>query len=153
MDEPLAGAVSGAGNRHGRGFHGSISGGLLEGTAPRQLPAWHLVGGVDPLDEGELTGSEPEDEYPVLLADWIQTDGLKCLKIKLRGNDAGWDFARVVKIGQIALEHGVDWLTTDFNCTVTEPAYVNAILDRLCVEHPHLRHVACGAAVSLRAGA
>ena len=119
-------------------FTGQYPEDYFEGTAPHQLPAWHLVGGVDPLDEGELTGSEPEDEYPVLLADWIQTDGLKCLKIKLRGNDADWDFARVVKIGQIALEHGVDWLTTDFNCTVTEPAYVNAILDRLCVEHPRI---------------
>ena len=103
-----------------------------------QLPAWHLVGGVDPLDESELTGNEPDDGHPVLLADWIKTDGLKCLKIKLRGNDAEWDYARVLKVGAIALEHGVDWLTTDFNCTVTEPAYVNEILDRLCAEHPRI---------------
>ena len=105
---------------------------------PAQLPAWHLVGGVDPLDESELTGSEPNDGYPVLLADWIKTDGLKCLKIKLRGNDAEWDYARVVKVGGIAVAHGVDWLTTDFNCTVTEPSYVNEILDRLCAEEPRL---------------
>jgi L-alanine-DL-glutamate epimerase-like enolase superfamily enzyme len=105
---------------------------------PAQLPAWHLVGGVDPLDESELTGSEPDDGHPVLLADWIKTDGLKCLKIKLRGNDAEWDYARVAKVGAIALEHGVDWLTTDFNCTVTEPGYVNDILDRLCAEYPRI---------------
>lgn len=104
----------------------------------RKLPAWHLVGGVDPLDEEELTGNEPQDEYPVLLADWIRADGLKCLKIKLRGNDAEWDYARVAKVGAIALEHGVDWLTTDFNCTVTEPAYVNGILDRLCAKYPRV---------------
>jgi hypothetical protein len=30
----------------------------------------------------------------------------------------------------------VDWLTTDFNCTVTDPEYVNEILDRLVVEQP-----------------
>ena len=41
---------------------------------PKQLPAWHLVGGVDPLDEGELTGNEPDDEYPVLLEDWIRSE-------------------------------------------------------------------------------
>jgi L-alanine-DL-glutamate epimerase-like enolase superfamily enzyme len=105
---------------------------------PTQLPAWHLVGGVDPLDESELSGNEPEDKYPVLLADWIQTDGLKCLKIKLRGNDAQWDYERVVKVGNIAVEQGVDWLTTDFNCMVTEPEYVNEILDRLCLKHPRL---------------
>jgi L-alanine-DL-glutamate epimerase-like enolase superfamily enzyme len=105
---------------------------------PAQLPAWHLVGGVDPLDESELTGSEPDDDYPVLLADWIKTDGLQCLKIKLRGNDAAWDYARVVKVGGIAVANGVDWLTTDFNCTVMEPSYVNEILDQLCAEQPRL---------------
>ncbi len=102
------------------------------------LPAWHLVGGVDPLEAADLTGSEPEDGYPVLLADWIQTDGLRCLKIKLRGTDAGWDFDRIRRIGRIALAHAVDWLTADFNCTVHDPAYVNAILDRLRDEEPRL---------------
>jgi L-alanine-DL-glutamate epimerase-like enolase superfamily enzyme len=29
----------------------------------------------------------------------------------------------------------VDWLTTDFNCTVTDPAYVNRILDQLLHQH------------------
>ena len=108
---------------------------------PAQLAAWHLVGGVDPLDAGELTGDEPEDEHPVLLADWIKTDGLKCLKIKLRGNDAAWDYARVAKVGGIALEHDVEWLTADFNCMVKEPSYVNEILDRLLAEQPRLHEM------------
>jgi len=103
-----------------------------------RLPAWHLVGGLDPLAEEELTGSEPDDGYPVLLADWIKRDGLKCLKVKLRGNDAKWDYQRLVSVGRIAVENRVDWLTTDFNCTVTDPAYVNDILDRLVVEHPRI---------------
>ena len=105
---------------------------------PAQLRAWHLVGGVDPLDAAELTGREPDDGYPVLLADWIARDGLKCLKIKLRGTDAAWDYARTVKIGEIAIAGGVEWLTADFNCTVREPAYVNEILDRLRDEHPRI---------------
>ena len=67
---------------------------------------------------------------------WIRQDGLKCLKIKLRGNDGAWDYDRTVKIGRIAIENGVDWLTADFNCTVTDPAYVCDILDRLLIEHP-----------------
>lgn len=102
------------------------------------LRAWHLVGGLDPLDASELTGAEPDDGHPVVLADWIRRDGLRCLKIKLRGNDATWDYDRIVKVGRIAIEHDVDWLTTDFNCTVTEPVYVNAILDRLRDEHPRI---------------
>jgi L-alanine-DL-glutamate epimerase-like enolase superfamily enzyme len=102
------------------------------------IPAWHLIGGKDPIDPSELTGSEPSDGYPVLLRDWISRDGLKCLKVKLRGDDAAWDYDRLEKVGQIAIETQVDWLTADFNCTVQEPAYVNAILDRLMKEHPRV---------------
>ena len=100
------------------------------------IPAWHLIGGKDPIDPDELTGTEPDDGYPVLLRDWIRRDGLKCLKVKLRGDDFAWDYDRLVKVGQIAIDESVDWLTADFNCTVHEPAYVNAILDRLVQEHP-----------------
>ena len=67
-----------------------------------------------------------------------QKQKLNCLKIKLRGTDTEWDYARLVKVGEIAIEKGADWLTADFNCTVTEPAYVNDILDRLLVEHPRI---------------
>jgi L-alanine-DL-glutamate epimerase-like enolase superfamily enzyme len=103
-----------------------------------RLRAWHLVGGVDLLDPTELSGTEPQDGYPVLLPDWIRRDGLKCLKVKLRGNDAAWDFARLARVGEIAVAHGVEWLSADFNCTVTDPAYVNAMLDQLRDEHPRL---------------
>jgi len=105
---------------------------------PPSLAAWHLVGGKDLLDPSEAKGAEPDDGYPVFLPDWIDRDGLKCLKVKLRGNDAQWDYARLVQVGRIAVEHGAPWLTTDFNCTVTDPAYVNDILDRLVIEHPRL---------------
>lgn len=105
---------------------------------PDRLPAWHLVGGLDPLHPADLTGAEPDDGYPVLLRDWIARDGLTCLKIKLRGNDGAWDYARLVAVGRIAVETGVLWLTADFNCTVTDPAYVNDILDRLVIEHPRV---------------
>ena len=111
---------------------------FLVANPDKQLFAWHLVGGLDPVSEEELTGNEPDDGYPVLLSDWIRRDGLKCLKIKLRGNDAEWDYQRVVKIGELAIAENVFWLTTDFNCTVHEPNYVNAILDRLRDEHPRI---------------
>ncbi len=109
-------------------------------TLPRRdiLPAWHLVGGKDWIDPGERDGTEPNDGYPVLLRDWIRQDGLKCLKVKLCGNDSAWDYDRLVAVGQIALEEGVHWLSTDFNSTVQEPAYVNAILDRLLTAHPKI---------------
>ena len=108
-------------------------------AAPKQdVPVWHLVGGLDPLHEDELTGNEPDDGYPILLRDWIAEDGLRCLKIKLRGTDEGWDYDRLVDIGKISLETGVTDLSADFNCTVHETDYVNRILDRLQQAHPEV---------------
>jgi hypothetical protein len=53
----------------------------------------------------------PHDGYPVLLPGWIRQDGLQCLKVKLRGNDAAWDYERLVQVGEIGLEHEVLWLS------------------------------------------
>jgi len=119
-------------------FRGKYPEEFLVRQRPDRLQAWHLVGGLDPLEPSHLSGDEPEDGVPVLLADWIRQDGLRCLKVKLRGNDAEWDYRRVVAVGRIAVEHEVQWLSTDFNCTVTEPAYVNELLDRLRDEHARL---------------
>jgi L-alanine-DL-glutamate epimerase-like enolase superfamily enzyme len=118
------------------GFHGKFPADYLSLDPKPTLPVWHLVGGLDPLEANELTGDEPEDGYPVLLADWIDRDGLTCLKVKLRGNDAGWDYERLIRVGRIGLGKGVKWLSADFNCTVGEPAYVNEILDRLAKDEP-----------------
>lgn len=119
-------------------FHGKYPADFLNFPPAQRMPAWHLVGGKDLIDASELTGSEPNDGYPVLLADWIKRDGLTCLKVKLRGNDAAWDYDRLVKVGQIAIEHNVRWLTSDFNSTVSRPAYVTEILDRLVREQPRI---------------
>ncbi len=119
-------------------FHGRYPAEFLIEPRPNSLPAWHLVGGKDPIAESDLTGDEPNDGYPVLLRDWIKRDGLDCLKVKLRGDDPAWDYDRLVTVGRIAIEEGANWLTADFNCTVREPAYVNAILDRLIVDYPRI---------------
>ena len=128
--EPAAGAAV--------DFHGRYPTEFLERNPPRQLRAWHLVGGLDLLEPAELTGREPDDGHPVVLTDWIDRDGLKCLKVKLRGNDSAWDYSRLARVGDIALAKGVEWLSADFNCTVQEPEYVNDILDRLEVERPRI---------------
>ncbi|WP_435007626.1 enolase C-terminal domain-like protein [Tundrisphaera lichenicola] len=120
----------------GVSFEGRYPAEFLVQDPPTTLPAWHLVGGKDPIDPDELTGEEPKDGYPVLLRDWIKADGLTCLKVKLRGDDPDWDFDRLAKVGRIAREEGVEWLTADFNCTVTDPAYVVEILRRTASEHP-----------------
>jgi L-alanine-DL-glutamate epimerase-like enolase superfamily enzyme len=119
-------------------FAGRFPEEFLVNPAPAQLRAWHLVGGLDLLHPSELKGDEPKDGYPVLLGDWIDRDGLTCLKVKLRGNDWQWDYERLIRVGQLAVEKQADWLTADFNCTVTDPAYVNSLLDRLRDEEPRI---------------
>lgn len=103
---------------------------------PSRLPVWHLVGGKDPVSKDELTGDEPCDGYPVLLEDWIERDGIKCLKVKLRGDDMEWDYRRLVAVGRLAVARDVQWLSSDFNCMVRDPAYVCEILDRLLRDEP-----------------
>src|SRR6185503_5913381 len=119
-------------------FRGQYPSDYLLTSPSRRVRAWHLVGGLDLLDANELNGSEPQDGYPVTLREWIRRDGLKCLKIKLRGQDARWDYQRLVQVGQMAQEEGVEWLSADFNCTVTEPGYVNELLAQLRDEQPRL---------------
>ena len=119
-------------------FRGQYPSAFLSRESTQSLVAWHLVGGLDLLDDAERQGTEPDDGYPVVLEDWIRRDGLKCLKVKLRGNDAAWDYERLMRVGTIGARLGVDWLSADFNCTVTNPEYVNSILDRLRDEQPRL---------------
>lgn len=117
-------------------FRGKYPCDYLKEKAPNVLAVWHLVGGLDPLDAGEVNGCEAHDGEPVLLDEWIRRDGLRCLKVKLRGTDQEWDFQRLVRVSQIAERHGSYILSADFNCTVLDPEYVNEILDRLAVDHP-----------------
>jgi L-alanine-DL-glutamate epimerase-like enolase superfamily enzyme len=105
---------------------------------PDRVPAWHLVGGLDPLDPADIRPPSPNDGHPVALSQWIERDGLLCLKVKLRGNDAAWDYDRLVRVGRLGDRLGARWLSADFNCTVTDPAYVNTILDRLLAEQPKI---------------
>ncbi|MGC8737462.1 MAG: enolase C-terminal domain-like protein [Candidatus Hydrogenedens sp.] len=110
---------------------------FLKFPLPEKILAWHLVGGLDWIDEEEVT-KRITDNYPCSLRGWIRQDGLKCLKIKLRGNDSEWDYERIIRIGNVALEEDVWWLSVDFNCTVLDVRYVVDILDRLMREHPRI---------------
>jgi L-alanine-DL-glutamate epimerase-like enolase superfamily enzyme len=103
-----------------------------------QLPAWHLVGGLDPLTVADLTGTEPQDGHPVTLEQWIEHDGLTSLKVKLRGTDLAWDVNRLLRVGDLGIARGVRRFCADFNCTVHDPAYVLAALDAIAKARPDL---------------
>lgn len=139
LTRDLASYLTPAADRaHDISFRGYYPADFLRPRRRDTLMAWHLVGGLDPLEEDDLTGHEPDDGHPVILTRWMARDGLRALKIKLRGHDAVWDWHRLVRVGRLALAHDVLWLTADFNCTVTDPAYVTAILDRLRDEEPRI---------------
>ncbi|WP_038166457.1 enolase C-terminal domain-like protein [Verrucomicrobium sp. BvORR106] len=124
--------------KSGVSFKGRFVQDFLVRPAPTKLAVWHLVGGLDPLETADLTGSEPNDGHPVTLLDWIAQDGLTCLKVKLRGTDARWDYERLLRVGRLGLANGMRWMSADFNCTVAEPDYVNEILDRLLRDEPEI---------------
>jgi len=128
------------GEEHGKPFVGKYPADYFaEGAdAATSLVAWHLVGAKDILEPEGYDGPVVEDGYPFFLGDWIVQDGLTCLKVKLTGNDRDWDYTRLIDVGRIANEHGVLWLSADFNCTVEDPAYVCDILDQLLHEQPEI---------------
>ena len=108
---------------------------------PETLCVWHLVGGKDLLTQDELIGNEPDDGYPVTLEEWIKRDGIRALKVKLTGVDAKWDYERMVSVGKIALQYGCTAVSYDFNCMVTDPEYVNSLLDKLAEEYPEISRI------------
>lgn len=105
---------------------------------PRKMVAWHLIGAEDIVDRENYDGEVIQDGYPFFLDEWIERDGLKCLKVKLTGTDGQWDYHRLIEVGKVVRAYDVSWLTADFNCMVTDPAYVIDILDRLMIEYPDL---------------
>ncbi len=65
------------------------------------LYLYHLVGALDPLSSGELS-HRVNDGLPETLDEWIKTEGLTHLKVKLSGTDLDWDVGRMVEIDRIA---------------------------------------------------
>ncbi len=94
-----------------------------------RMPLYHLIGALDPLTPADVK-TPVGDGLPEHLAEWIHRDGLTHLKIKLNGDDLGWDVERVVKVNAIAEEaqrqRGVTqwWYSLDFNERCQNVAYL-----------------------------
>jgi L-alanine-DL-glutamate epimerase-like enolase superfamily enzyme len=105
------------------------------------MPLYHLVGALDPLTEGDVN-VPLADGLPVTLGEWIVTDGLTHLKIKLNGDDLLWDVARVVGVERVAVEAqaslGVQtWhYSLDFNEKCANVEYLLEFLRRLDEQSP-----------------
>ena len=100
------------------------------------MPLYHLVGALDPLTDADIP-ERLNDGLPETLPEWIVTDGLTHLKIKLNGDDLAWDVARVLAIDKVTAEtqakRGVDtWhYSADFNETCQDVEYLLAFLSHI----------------------
>jgi L-alanine-DL-glutamate epimerase-like enolase superfamily enzyme len=111
------------------------------------VPIFHLVGGVDTLERNEVGPDMPDDGVPNSLDEWIERDGVFCLKVKLRGNDTEWDVERTLAVSRIYHESRDACrgdlperpvLTTDFNEQCQSPEYVIEYLTRVREQAPEV---------------
>jgi hypothetical protein len=106
-----------------------------------RMPLYHLVGALDPLTAADV--KQPVgDGLPETLTEWIPADGLTHLKIKLNGDDLGWDVDRVVGVDRVATEQqakrGVaTWhYSLDFNERCANVGYLLEFLRRVKEKTP-----------------
>lgn len=112
----------------------------LRQPKPR-MPLYHLIGALDPLTDADVT-KRINDGLPETLPEWIKTDGLTHLKIKLNGDDLAWDVARVVAIERVASEAqaargcAMWYYSADFNEKCANVEYVLDFLAKVGEQSP-----------------
>ncbi len=111
-------------------------------TEPQpKMPLYHLVGAVDPLTAADVK-TPVGDGLPESLAEWIAADGLTHMKVKLNGDDIGWDVDRVMQVNAVAegvqRQRGVtQWFySLDFNERCKDVAYLVEFLTTLKARSP-----------------
>ena len=125
----------------GAAFRGEWLSQYVTLKAKPRMPLYHLVGALDPLSPDDVK-SPVGDGLPESLADWIPFDGLTHLKIKLNGDDLGWDVGRVFGVNRVAEEQqtarGVDtwYYSLDFNERCPNVAYLLEFLARVQEQTP-----------------
>lgn len=114
-------------------FRGRYPDHYFPDPAPTLIPVWHLVGRADVIEAAAEAEAEAEAEegHSISLREWITSDGLRRLKIKLCGTSQRWDYERIAAVGSLAEELGVEALSVDFNGTAPNADYVTDLLDRL----------------------
>ena len=107
-----------------------------------KVPVFHLVGGLDKLTRDELDDTDPDDDMPSCLADWIPYEGMYCLKVKLRGDDLDWDVDRTIAVHDIGREEldklgqSEMHLTADTNEMCESPQYIVEMLRKIRERSP-----------------
>ncbi len=155
------GQVNGISSYHGYGpqhmdfdlsrYLGSTYQGVYPAQYLRQAPIaeiaiFHLVGGLDLLRRAEVTDAFPQDGIPNSLDDWIERDGVYCLKVKLNGRDLAWDLERTMAVSRVYQEArgrlptlpARPFLTADTNEQCESPAYILEYLHKLREQAPQV---------------
>ena len=97
------------------------------------LALYHLVGSLDPLSAADLN-KPVGDGLPETLEEWIRTQHLSHLKVKLTGQDLDADVGRLVEIERIAMRVAPTrtWsYSMDFNEACDNEDYVIDFLERI----------------------
>jgi L-alanine-DL-glutamate epimerase-like enolase superfamily enzyme len=120
----------------GAEFSGLHLGEFISTKAKPRMPLYHLVGALDPLTAADV--KQPVgDGLPETLAEWIPFSGLTHLKIKLNGDELGWDVDRVVGVDGVAEEQqarrglGTWYYSLDFNERCPNAGYLLEFLRRV----------------------
>ncbi|RKY74597.1 MAG: hypothetical protein DRQ14_01455 [Candidatus Latescibacterota bacterium] len=127
----------------GEEFRGKYIGDYLRSRYLSELPVFHLVGGLDVLRKGEVPEDAPQDGLPNSLEEWVERDGLFCLKVKLRGKDLEWDVRRTLEVAEVAREvrRRMGWddrlyLSVDTNEQCESPEYMVEYLKKVEEKDP-----------------
>jgi L-alanine-DL-glutamate epimerase-like enolase superfamily enzyme len=106
-------------------------------TQPRpRMPLYHLIGALDPLEDKDIA-QRIGDGLPETLPEWIDHDGLTHLKIKLNGDNLGWDVDRVVNVDAVTAAAqqrrrvAVWFYSLDFNEKCPNVAYLLEFLHKV----------------------
>ncbi len=104
---------------------------ILRSSPVEQLPIYHTVGASDSIRSGE---DKPGVE------DWIREDGVFAFKVKLKGQDAEWDAARLLDVYRLgyAINGDRTRLFADLNEQAPSLGYVQGLLDTWAESEPGL---------------
>jgi L-alanine-DL-glutamate epimerase-like enolase superfamily enzyme len=125
----------------GKGYEGEWIAQYVTAEPKPRMPLYHLVGAVDPIEDGDIT-TRLNDGLPETLPEWIRADGLTNIKIKLNGSDLAWDVARVVRVDRVTTDtqrtRGVtQWVySLDFNERCPNVDYLLEFLAKLREQTP-----------------
>ena len=105
------------------------------------MPLYHLIGALDAIESSDIR-QRLNDGLPETLPEWIRYNGLTHLKIKLNGDDLGWDVERVARIDRVTAETqkergvGAWWYSLDFNERCRNVGYLLEFLAKVREQAP-----------------